>query len=197
LSAAGIADGNSSMNGISGVDYLIYGTIVSLNLNNEGDGYYRGKGTMAVKVVDVNNGRIVMNSKIENEVFEKGSDFATSELRRVLCKKIAKDLAFQIFPIKISQVQGDKVYINYGEYAINKKGAYKVVELGGGFKDPDTGELLGQEETLIGAVEIESLHSSYSIGRIKYKQGEIKVGDKLLWMGTSEWRKFRKQKKIK
>ena len=198
LSAAGIVDGNSSMGGIGGVDYLIYGTIISIDLERSSDSdYYRAKGTMAVKVVDVNTGRIVMNSKIKDDVYEKGSDSATSELRRVLCKKIAKDLAFQIFPIKIAQVQGDKVYINYGEYAMNKKGAYEVVELGGGFMDPDTGELLGAEETLIGAVEIVSIHSSYTIGKIRYRRGEIKVGDKLKWLSTSKWRAFRKKHKIR
>ena len=199
LSAAGIVDGNSSMGGIGGVDYLIYGTIISIDLerSSSDSDYYTAKGTMAVKVVDVNTGRIVMNSKIQDDVFEKGSDTATSELRRVLCKKIAKDLAFQIFPIKIAQVQGDKVYINYGEYAINTKGAYEVVELGGGFMDPDTGELLGAEETLIWAVEIVSIHSSYSIGKIKYRRGEIKIGDKLKWLSTKKWRAVRKKHKIK
>ena len=56
-----------------------------------------------------------------------------------------------------------------------KKGSfYKVVELGEGFTDPDTGEVLGQDETYIGAIEITETKSKYSIGRVL--EGKIERG---------------------
>ena len=50
----------------------------------------------------------------------------------------------------------------------------KVVELGEGFMDPDTGEMLGQDETYIGSIKITDVKSKFSIGTIL--DGDIQKG---------------------
>ena len=72
----------------------------------------------------------------------------------------------EIFPIKVINVSKGQAYVNYGPPSVNKGNVFKVVELGEGFMDPDTGEMLGQDETYMGAIEIVDAKSKYSIGNI-------------------------------
>ena len=63
----------------------------------------------------------------------------------------------------------------------------KVIELGEGFMDPDTGEMLGQDETYIGAIKITEVKSKFSIGKIL--EGDIERGAIASKMSKSEGKK--------
>jgi len=70
-----------------------------------------------------------------------------------------------IFPMKVVVVQKDgTVILNYGDGALEKGMVLEVYEVGEGFKDPDTGEVLGAEETLVGTVEITQTTAKFSKG---------------------------------
>ncbi len=69
---------------------------------------------------------------------------------------------------KIAKVSGDKVYVNVGGASGVKVGdRFQVTDLGEAIIDPDTGENLGGEETVIGEIEITKiLNEKLSIGRV-------------------------------
>jgi hypothetical protein len=69
--------------------------------------------------------------------------------------------------------------------------------LGDGFVDPDTGEILGAEETYIGMIQIESRAAKYSIGKILHKAGTINVGDTLQPLSNKQFRSLKKKYKVK
>ena len=53
----------------------------------------------------------------------------------------------------------------------------KNVTLGEGFVDPDTGEVLGADEELIGVVEVTQTKAKFSIGKIRLQTSDLSVGD--------------------
>lgn len=192
LSAGGITQGNGKIGGISGVDYLIYGSITKLGVESSnlklGDFTSDSKtAVMSVdlRVVDASTGSIKISETVEVEASvssgmvidgrSMGGDEADpiNTVQRVAANKIAGKISLNIFPIKIVNVTDTQVYLNYGSSLLSKCSwansdscFLKVVSLGEGFTDPDTGEVLGADEEYIGTVEVVDPKSKYSIANI-------------------------------
>ena len=96
------------------------------------------------------------------------------EVQRLTANAVASLLAMEIFPIKVINVSKGQAYVNYGPPSVEKGMYLQIIELGEGFMDPDTGEMLGQDETYIGAVKITDVKSKFSIGTII--DGDIQKG---------------------
>ena len=71
------------------------------------------------------------------------------EVQRLTANAVASLLAMEIFPIKVINVSKGQAYVNYGPPSVEKGMYLQIIELGEGFMDPDTGEMLGQDETYI------------------------------------------------
>ena len=221
LSAGGITQGNGQIGGISGVDYLVYGSITKMGVenNNLSLGDFKSAsqtGVMSVdlRVVDTSTGSIRISETVEvSETISSalnidgrsiGGDEADpiNTVQRLAANEIATKISLHIFPIKIINVKDNQAYLNYGSSTLSKckwsseKSCYlKIVELGEGFIDPDTGEVLGAEETYIGAVEVVDPKSKYSIANIL--EGDLNRGDVAYFMSKSEGNKLKKAIKKK
>lgn len=217
LSAGGITQGSGQIGGISGVDYLIYGSITKLGVetNEFNLGDYQSAsadGVMSVdlRVVDVNTGSIRISETVEVESSVAsainidgrsiGGDEADplSSVQRIAATQIAGKISLNIFPIKVINIKDDLAYLNYGSSILNKcswgnsNSCYlKIVELGEGFVDPDTGEVLGAEEEYIGAVEVIEPKSKFTIARIL--EGNISRGAVAVMMTKSDGNKLKKK----
>jgi curli biogenesis system outer membrane secretion channel CsgG len=217
LSAGGITEGSGQIGGISGVDYLVYGSITKLGVeSNEFNlGDYKSAsqdGVMSVdlRVVDVSTGSIKISETVEVESSVSsainidgrsiGGDEADplSSVQRVAAVQIAGKIALNIFPIKVINVKDNMVYLNYGSSILSKcswsssESCYlKIVELGEGFVDPDTGEVLGAEEEYVGAVEITEPKSKFTIAKIL--EGNITRGAIAVQMSKSDGNKIKKK----
>jgi len=183
------------ISGLDGVDYLVYGSITKLGKKSSGIAIAGvaagGKGSeMAVdiRVVDASSGSIRISKTVEKEA--KGGTafamegFATAQeeadplgaVQRLTANAVAALIALEIFPIKVINVSKGQAYVNYGPPSVADGTVLKIIELGEGFMDPDTGEMLGQDETYVGAVEITDAKSKYSIGKIlegNFEKGAI------------------------
>tara|TARA_B110000008_G_scaffold18803_1_gene17396 strand:+ start:1117 stop:2022 length:906 start_codon:yes stop_codon:yes gene_type:complete len=217
LSAGGITEGSGQIGGISGVDYLVYGSITKLGVeSNEFNlGDYKSAsqdGVMSVdlRVVDVSTGSIKISETVEVESSVSsainidgrsiGGDEADplSSVQRVAAVQIAGKIALNIFPIKVINVKDNMVYLNYGSSILSKcswsssESCYlKIVELGEGFVDPDTGEVLGAEEEYVGAVEVTEPKSKFTIAKIL--EGNITRGAIAVQMSKSDGNKIKKK----
>ena len=207
LSAGGLTQGSGQIGGLGGIDYLIYGSITKLGTTSNavaiggiGGGGQKAEMSVDIRVVDVTTGSIRISKTVEDSA-KSGSAFAMEglavggeeadplgDVQRKTANKVASMIAIEIFPLKVINVSKGQAYVNYGPPAVKKGRFYKVVELGEGFMDPDTGEMLGQDELYIGAIEITDAKSKYSIGTIlegKVERGQIafsmseKAGKKL------------------
>ena len=69
------------------------------------------------------------------------------------------------------------MYLNYGSNFLKQNEVLKIVALGEGFEDPDTGEIIGAEEELRAVIRVTQLRPKYSIAEIMLQSGELSVGD--------------------
>ena len=91
------------------------------------------------------------------------TDSVISALTRSMCEDIALRISDVIFPAKIIGKTGSSVTFNRGEGSGVKVGdIFEVFALGESMIDPDTGEDLGAEETLIGTVKVTSVLPKFS-----------------------------------
>ena len=197
LGASGLVEGSGKIGGIGGIDYIVYGTITSITQEIVAESYWEVNASLSVKVVDLSTGKIVLNQNLKTDSFDDNKKKAIAEVRADLSRNIAKRIAFKVFPIKIAQIDGKDVYINYGKGAINSSGAYKAFKMTGGFRDPDTGELLGSKENYMGLIDIRKREEKYSIGKIIHSVGTIQIGDQLKWVSEKNFKKLKKKYNIK
>lgn len=79
---------------------------------------------------------------------------------------------------KIARVDAGTIYLNVGSEAGVKEGdEFNVVRMGNPIKDPDTGEVLGQNETKVGRVRVDKVMGPRLSTGHKVSGGEFKAGD--------------------
>jgi len=191
LSANGLVAGSGEIGGFSGVDYLIYGRVTQLGLEAKNIlimSACEAQLGLDVRVVDVKTGEIRLSENIsaDDQVNTAGAEenpcngvgiSAFDNLTATTARKLAEKLTQTLFPVKLAKVSSDEVYLNYGEGFLNSGEILKVVSLGEGFEDPDTGEIIGAEEELLAIVKVTKLRPKYSIASILMQAGDLNRGD--------------------
>lgn len=200
LGQAGITNSGQTISGVTGVDYLIYGTITKLGQETSGvavggaGGFGRGFGhfgglvrggfatsqshvVMAVdlRVADAHTGEILYAGTVEEQI-ESGSATRVAgvavggnsadplaDIQRLTAKAIVAQITTSIYPIRVITKEADGDYVlNYGSSVLtvgDQLGAYQV---GQSFKDPDTGKVLGAEETQTGLLKVVDVEAQFS-----------------------------------
>ncbi len=84
------------------------------------------------------------------------------------------------FSAKVIKVAGDNIYINAGTNLNIKPGmVFRAYSVGEAVIDPDTNLVLGQEEKMVGLVEVKTVQDKFSIGYPKSGAALLKKGDVL------------------
>jgi hypothetical protein len=88
-----------------------------------------------------------------------------------MAKKIAGQMTDQlvdiVFPMRVLNIQGNKIFINRGKDGGLKKGQkLNVFKPGVALIDPDTGENLGSAETMIGQIKVTRINPKFTIAVI-------------------------------
>jgi curli biogenesis system outer membrane secretion channel CsgG len=79
---------------------------------------------------------------------------------------------------KIAKVDGSTIYLNVGSEAGVKEGEeFDVFQMGAPIKDPDTGEVLGQNETKVGRIRVDKVMGPRLSTARPVKGGGFKAGD--------------------
>ena len=192
LSASGITDGISDYSGFSGVDYLIYGSVSNITVENKSviiASNCDASLSMNIRVVDVATGEIRMSESVNvndtvNTILDSQQNACAgislssiNILGEDVSDGIANKMTMGIFPIKVARVNGTQVYLNYGGSTINKDQILTLKSIGEGFVDPDTGEVLGAEEETTAVIIATDVRDSYSIGEIVANRSMPAVGD--------------------
>ena len=191
LSAAGITQGDGSLGGFSGVDYLVYGSVSNITVGQKNMFIVMNCDaslSMNIRVVDVGSGEIRFseNVTIEETVGTSGTDkdpcygislASINVLGEDASDGIANKMTTAIFPIKVARSVGTEVYLNYGEGTLAKSDILSLKSIGEGFVDPDTGEVLGAEETTTAVIVVSDVRPKYSIGEIVAQVSPVSVGD--------------------
>lgn len=205
-SASGLIAGSGQVGGFEGIDYLIYGRVTNVGLSAKNMLLLQqceASFAIDIRVVDIQSGeiRLTKNVSASDDVATAGAEenpckgvtFASlSGLADSAARDIVEAMSQALFPVKLAKVSEDEVYLNYGEGFLGKGELLKVTSMGDGFVDPDTGEVLGAEETLIAIVQVESLRPKYSIASIILQNGDLNVGDVANRLDSSDSKKLQK-----
>ena len=83
---------------------------------------------------------------------------------------MADQLVDIVFPMRVLNIQGNKIFINRGKDGGLKKGQkLNVFKPGVALIDPDTGENLGSAETMIGQIKVTRINPKFTIAEITKK----------------------------
>lgn len=199
LGQAGVTNSGQTISGVSGVDYLIYGTITKLGQDTSGvavggGGFGHAFGrfggvvgggfstsqnhvVMAVdlRVTDAHTGEIRYAGTVEEEIqsgsatrvggMAVGGNSADplADVQRLTAKAIVAQITTSIYPIRVITKQADGTYVlNYGSSVLTVGDQLGVYQVGQSFKDPDTGKILGAEETETGLLKVVDVEPQFS-----------------------------------
>ena len=149
LSAGGLTEGDGQIGGLSGVDYLVYGSITKLGTKSDAvafggiaAGGQKAEMSVDIRVVEKSTGAIRISKTVQKQA-KSGGGFAMEglavggeeadplgEVQRLTANAVAALLAMEIFPIKVINVSKGQDYVNYGPPSVDKGMYLKIVELG-------------------------------------------------------------------
>ena len=149
----------------------------------------RLKASMKVhfRVVETKSGKIVCAHSITKKLdsrdipSQERKNMTGGDYRDVLFSDTATAASTYIlegiYPVKIASVQGEELVINRGEgTGINVGGLYEVFSQGEAVKDPDTGDIIGSDESKVGLIEVTSVQQKFSKARVVKSEGALTVG---------------------
>ena len=161
-----------------------------------------------IKVTDVDNGQIVIADHVQGKVKEGQGFFVGgitsvensadpfADVQRVVAAKIAEALVTYRYPIKVIKIQDNGLLIlNYGEIFFSKGDRLAMFEVGESFVDPDTGERLGAEETLLGTAKIVSVDKRFARAKIVGDKFDAPVGSTLKRISKRQAKDIEKRKR--
>ncbi len=106
---------------------------------------------------------------------------AAKEAIEKIVRHIVEETKKLPWQAKVALVKDEKVYLNVGKNGgIQVGNSFFVYSLGEPITDPDTGAVLGYEETKIALIEVTSVQEKLSIARIQtmlQPEAEVKKGD--------------------
>ena len=205
LSLQGLVDGNiEGLGGFGGVDYLLYGRVTQLSLEADNKFLYAecdARFGLDIRVVDVASGEIRISENTTMKDSVNTSDAQANPCRGIgisafdgltdkTARTVAANLTQKLFPVKIAKVDGNTVYLNYGEEFLGRGELLRIVSLGEGFVDPDTGEVLGAEEEVIGFIKVSKTKAKFSMAEVIFQTDELSVGDVAQRLNKDERRRL-------
>jgi len=194
------SDLSSAVGGIQAVDYLVIGSVSTLSVKDEVSTYVNKKtsgiqskitammgadtsgsvhGNM--RIVDARTGDILVSRKvavnIDLEESASNQEIIVA-LSDAYSEQVVSELMGALFPIKVAAFGADgTVYVNRGNdgglFTGEKLKAYRA---GQPIKDPDTGVVLGVEETFVGEIVLSEVEDARSKGTL-VSSGDLQPGD--------------------
>ena len=215
LSVSGIADGTASYGGFSGVDYIVTGRVMEASTGTAAGSSIPILGAFAggcnanvsldVRVVDVGSGEIRFSERVASSErigvnYPDNADYgdacryakrgqvaaAFATVAQAAAVVAVERMTIALFPVRIARVADGEAYLNYGATFLTQGDYLKVVTLGEGFVDPDTGEVLGADEEEVGFVVVTDTRPKYSVAAVVDASRPFKVGDVCRQLTRSE-----------
>ena len=156
-------------------DYIVTGRIDDIYYNKTSKQLQvSGKTISSVKqgarvtfrIIDVATGQIKFADSIDEISHTSTKGVSVSAVARSLASKAGDIILNAIYPLRVESVHGEKIYIGQGGSTLHIGDEFQLVRLGSVLKDSYTGESLGREEEIVGAVKITQVQSKQSQGVI-------------------------------
>jgi len=133
----------------------------------------------AARIVDSTTGKVIDSANVQVEAkddrmdqagIQRNSDLTDSvlmALARDAAEKIANRMADAAFPVRVLVKRDKQITINRGEGAgVSVGQLWNVFAMGEELVDPDTKEVLGREEVMVGKARIVSVQPKFSTAEV-------------------------------
>ena len=167
----------------------LLGGAIGSTLGSLGTASLKTEMSVDVKIADVSTGRIILADTVEAEVesakshsvagiyIQDASGDPFSDVQRAVAGGLSEAVVTSRTPFKIVKVQGDGTLIlNYGDVFLRPGDRLALFEVGEQFVDPDTGEVLGSEETEVGLIEVTDSTSRFSKAKVVESEAPVVEG---------------------
>lgn len=132
---------------------------------------YSGAGRVTLRLLNAATGEVVMSNSFEHKL----ADADPSTMPRVIDGKsmvaqmleslsgqIGTAIVTEIFPVTVVSLNGDQAVLSQGGETLQTGQRWQAVSLGEELKDPQTGRLLGRNETPIGVLRVDRVSGKTS-----------------------------------
>ena len=207
MSEAGFTDPASAVKKgkMLGAEYLAIGTVFQADLGFDikeipytEQQQVRDKGVIRVelRIIETATGKIISSvigegiavrtKSVEKKVYgarlEKYDPFFDMPFMHDLYDALANDLTTKtvnaFFPFRVIIVRDNMVTANRGSnFGINPGDVYNVIRTGEPVKDPDTGRIIGKQETILGKATVETVQQELCTLSLTGVKGDVRQGD--------------------
>jgi len=151
---------NKDFGAITGVQYILTGSVHTDEADNV---------IVNMRIYDVFRGTVIAAERIAApskwEAVERAVGY------------VAEKVEPQEFVLKVSNCNGQTVYVNGGRQQGVGSGKFEVFSVGNQIVDPDTNAVLAVEEERIALIDLGGVQSNYAIGTIIEQTRPLKTGD--------------------
>jgi curli biogenesis system outer membrane secretion channel CsgG len=150
-----------------------------------------------LRITDAHNGEIRYVGTVQEQVSSGGATRVggvavggqaadpLSDVERLTAKAVVDQISTSIYPIKvITQEQDGSYVLNYGGSVLTAGDELAVYKTGESFKDPDTGRVLGAEETQVGLLKVIATEDQFS--KAKLVSGSAAAGNVVKRLSSSD-----------
>jgi hypothetical protein len=220
MSDTGLTDPSSAVRKgkILGAEYIVVGTVFQADLGFDiteipytDQQQVRDKGVIRVelRIIETVTGKIVSSvigegisvrtKSVEKKVYgarlEKYDPFFDMPFMHDLYDALGNDLTTKtvnaFFPFRVIFVKDNIVTANRGSnFGINQGDVYNIFRVGEPVRDPDTGKIIGSQETFLGKATVETVQQELSTLYLSGVKGDIKPGD-ILRPSTDPYEKLK------
>ena len=181
----GAFSGNDTIQSISGVDYIVYGSITKFGTSKQVVDVRSVRTERAftvfgvdIKVVDARTGEIRIAESVEQSVttgegvsvrgFTRvdGPVDPLADVQRAAARKTAALITGSIFPVRVVAMDGNSIYLNFGEAMLQAGDLLDIVREGKAFVDPDTGRSLGSTRSKVARLRVVETTSEFSTAEL-------------------------------
>ncbi len=174
--------------GFEGADFLIYGSITTVSVSRKADigatmlgGLFSGSNgsnvscnnsvatvSIDIKITDADSGEVKYVTRLNETqksaaACNENAGVDTAVLFRAAADKVAAGLVTAIYPIQIAAVQADgTMVLNYGQGTVQPGATMSVFTKGAVIRDPATGDVIANDETLLGLIQITDVMARFS-----------------------------------
>lgn len=136
---------------------------------------YSGKWSITQRLVNLTTRQVMLSDTFKGDfptvspttlgasINEKAS---VTHVQAEVVRKATESIMQKTFPISVVSTDGESVVLSQGEGAVVEGGQYKLVMLGKEMKDPQTGQSLGNIETVCCEVLINRVTEKMSYGQL-------------------------------
>ena len=129
---------------------------------------------MSYRLLDVATKQISYSNTIEYKLtLTENSKKPDIEIISKTSKILGEEILFSIYPVLVEKIVNGEIYLGQGGNQFQKADQYELFEKGEKIIDSYTNEVIGNVETSLGLVEITSVSTGYSKGKMLSEENNL------------------------